>query len=251
MHGGAVWGLSGEMFGEVESGEVWFKFIFKLDGLAFGGDAGDVFLSEAGTPEAGILEFAGGLADEVIDLIGGDATDLVVDFVNAAGADGEFAFAADGEDAAVSLDFDFFGEFGDGDERGVVCAEGEPAEGFETLGDGEVDLAAGGKGDAEGVEIGVFPVGRDDGRGEEERFFEDFLIDFLGRLPRFIVIFGKMKDAESFLDVFGLGGTGGGDDEDLFGIAVGIADELIFCGGNFKETGDVWDDDFLREVGSG
>jgi hypothetical protein len=112
VHGGAVWGLSGEMFGEVESGEVWFKFIFKLDGLALGGDAGDVFLSEAGTPEAGILEFAGGLADEVIDLIGGDATDLVVDFVNAAGADGEFAFAADGEDATVTLDFDSLGSSG-------------------------------------------------------------------------------------------------------------------------------------------
>ena len=60
------------------------------------------------------LEFAFGLADQVIDLGREDAVDFKLDHRHAARPDRELPFAAQGEQSAITLDLDFLRQLGAG-----------------------------------------------------------------------------------------------------------------------------------------
>ena len=66
---------------------------------------------------SGFSKFAVRLANEMIDLVREDPCDLVFDLADAARLDREFAFAVQGEQAAVALDLDFARQSGHGDDR--------------------------------------------------------------------------------------------------------------------------------------
>ena len=66
--------------------------------------------------EIGRLKFAFRLANEMIDLVGRDAIDLELDYRHTARTDRDFALAAQREQAAIPLDFNFLREFGSGND---------------------------------------------------------------------------------------------------------------------------------------
>ena len=96
-----------EMTGEVKGGIVRLPFVLERDRLVLPGNARNIVLVEGGVLEFRRLEFALCLANQVIDLGGENAIDLKLDHGHAARSDGEFAFAAESEQTAVALDFDF------------------------------------------------------------------------------------------------------------------------------------------------
>ena len=77
-----------QMLGKIERGIVRFPFVFQSDRLVLEGNARDVFLIEdSRVLKPRMLKFALGLANEMVDLIGGDARDFIFDCRQTAGTD--------------------------------------------------------------------------------------------------------------------------------------------------------------------
>ena len=109
-----------EMTREVEGRVVRLPAIGHGDELLLAGDARDVRLVERTISNLRRLEPAFSLADEMVDLVGPHAVDLEFDQGHATGADREFAFAAEREDAPFALDRDLARQLGGGDDLRVI-----------------------------------------------------------------------------------------------------------------------------------
>src|SRR5207237_3570623 len=99
----AVRGLL-QVLGRIERGIIRLPFVLQADRLILAREPRNVVLVERAVFEFRRLEFALGLADEMVDLVREDAIDFELDHRDAARTDREFALAAQGEEPAVTLD---------------------------------------------------------------------------------------------------------------------------------------------------
>ena len=112
------------MLAEIECGIVRFPFVLERNALPLGRDSRDVFLVEViRSFEKRMLEFSLGLADQMIDLGRGHATDLEFDCAQRPGADRQLLFAIEREHAALAFNLNLARQRRHIDDRVVIFTE--------------------------------------------------------------------------------------------------------------------------------
>ncbi len=114
---------------------------------------------------------------------GKDPIDLELDQRHAARPDGEFAFAAQGEQPAVALDFDFLRQLRRGNDIREIFREVVTAPRAQALVDPDVELAVAFELEFEMMVAGMFFFGGNGGELNDCRLLEDFVGDFIGVGP--------------------------------------------------------------------
>ena len=139
-HGASIGG-NREVRGKIERRVICRKPAAHRDRLLFLREHGDIFRIERSVEKFRVLKISFGLADEVVDLVGADAGDLVVDAGDAARFHREFSLAAQREEPALTLKSQLLRRFWHGQDVVVVGLQRIPAERLDALFDQDIKLA--------------------------------------------------------------------------------------------------------------
>jgi len=138
------------------------------------------------------------------------------------------------------------GIIGDGEDRVVSLFEDEAAESFGPPVEPQIELPPFGDVELRALESRGLDFLRSQMEGDRDGVLQGVLLEHFGRALPGNAALGEKIEGEVLLDRLGRDAGGGLDQESLFGIALGIADDLKRRGRNGEKAGAAGDGDFER-----